>query len=221
MSTEQHKNDFTFDIPGLTAVGFQLVDYSISEGQESTWGGVKCDGNTVIVYAGRHKTKPVAKWFNNATAGGGGIALTYADTTPDELNFAVRGTLTLQIGGVTYTAQNFLLAQGSAKSGDNNWWLGSPQMSDITHSNVTQEYAIEVTKKALSFVSAIVTDDPEGAIKATADLIVFAVKKHKVGSGQVPFTMSSSGSSVELLLFQMADNHLTQGQLTGTYSAPN
>ena len=80
---------------------------------------------------------------------------------------------------------------------------------------------IRLPMKDNNGVSAIVTDDPEGAIKATADLIVFAVKKHKVGSGQVPFTMSSSGSSVELLLFQMADNHQTQGQLTGTYSAPN
>ncbi len=221
MSTEQHENNFTFAIDGLTGVDFQETYHEITGSQKSTWGGVSCSKNTVTILAGRHKDSTIAHDFNKATAGGGAIALTYADTAPDALNFWVRGTLTLHIKGIAYTAENFILAQGSAKSGDNNWWLGSAQMSGITHSNVDQEYATEVTKKALSFVIDIITDDPEGAIVDTAKLIVYAVKKHKVGSGEVPFTMSNSGSSVELLLFQMNENHETHGSLTGTYCAPN
>jgi hypothetical protein len=46
------------------------------------------------------------------------------------------------------------------------------------------------------------------------------VQKHKVGSGEVPFTTSRSSSEVELLLFQMSENHDTHGSLTGTYSNP-
>jgi len=219
MSTTEQNNEFTFVIDGLSKVNFLERDHSISKDQP--YGGVSCSGKTVTIKAGRHKTDKVAEWFNTATAGGGGIALTYSDTAPEKLNFAVRGTLTLVINGVTYTAQDFILAQGSASSGDNNWWLGSAQMSGITHSNVDMEYATSVVKSALSFVVDIVTENPEGFIKDTAGLIVTAVKKHKVGSGEVPFLTSRSSSEVELLLFQMSENHETHGSLTGTYSNPN
>ena len=219
MSTTEHDNDFTFVIPGLSKVGFQERDHSISSGQP--YGGVSVKGTTVTIKAGRHKTSQVADWFDSAVKGGGGIALTYGDTSPDELNFAVRGTLTLVINNVTYTAQNFVLAQGSTTTGGNNWWLGSAQMSGITHSNVTMDYATAIVKATLGYVVDIVTEDPVGAISTSASLIVSAVQKHKVGSGQVPFTLSTSSTSAELILFQISENHETQGTLTGTYSAPN
>jgi hypothetical protein len=218
MSTTEHDNEFTFVIPGLSKVGFQERDHSISKGQP--YGGVSTKGNTVTIKAGRHKTPEVAGWFNGAVTGGGGIALTYADTAPEELNFAVRGTLTLVINNITYTAQNFILAQGSTTTGGNNWWLGSAQMSGITRSDVTMDYATTVVKATLGYVADIISEDPVGFIEDTAQLIVNAVQKHKVGSGEVPFTLSTSNSTVELLLFQVSENHDTHGKLTGTYTAP-
>ncbi|KAF0813913.1 hypothetical protein IGB42_01592 [Andreprevotia sp. IGB-42] len=218
--TKQHDNDFTFNFPGLTQVGFQERDHSISSGQP--YGGVSIkNNNTVTIKAGRHKTSQVAHWFDDVVQGGGGIALTYSDTSPEELNFAVRGTLTLVINNVTYTAQNFVLAQGSTTTGGNNWWLGSAQMSGIKHSDVTLDYATAIVKATLGYVTDIVTEDPVGAIEDTAKLIVAAVQKHKVGSGEVPFTLSTSNNAVELLLFQVSENHDTEGSLlTGTYTAP-
>lgn len=218
--TTMHDNDFTFNFPGLTHVGFVERDHSISSGQP--YGGVSIkNSTTVTVKAGRHKTSAVAQWFKDAVQGGGGIALTYSDTSPEELNFAVRGTLTLVINNVTYTAQDFVLAQGSTTTGGNNWWLGSAQMSAITHSNVTLDYATAIVEATLGYVVDIVTEDPIGAVEDSAKLIVAALQKHKVGSGQVPFTLSTANNAVELLLFQVSENHDTDGSLlTGTYTAP-
>jgi hypothetical protein len=218
--TTQHDNDFTFNFPGLTHIGFQERDHSISSGQP--YGGVSIkNNNTVTIKAGRHKTTQVAHWFNDGVQGGGAIALTYSDTAPQELNFAVRGTLTLVINNITYTAQNFILAQGSTPTGGNNWWLGSAQMSGVTHSDVTLDYAEMIVKATLGYAKDIITENPIGAITDTAQLIVAAVQKHKVGTGEVPFTMSTSNSAVELLLFQVSANHDTAGLLlTGTYRAP-
>ena len=216
--TTQWDNEFTFNFPGLTQVDFQERDHSISTGQP--YGGVSIKGSdTVIIKAGRHKTAQVAHWFHDAINGGGAIALTYGDTSPKELNFAVRGTLTLVINGVTYTAQNFVLAQGSSEG--NNWWLGSAQMSGITHSDVTMVYAEMIVKATLGYAKDIISRNPIGAIGDTASLIVTAVQKHKVGSGAVPFTLSTSNRAVELVLFQVSENHHTHGSiLTGTYTAP-
>jgi hypothetical protein len=76
-------------------------------------------------------------------------------------------------------------------------------------------------KATLGYAKDIITENPIGAITDTAQLIVAAVQKHKVGTGEVPFTMSTSNSAVELLLFQVSANHDTAGLLlTGTYRAP-
>lgn len=215
--TTEHNNEFTFSIPGLTKLLFEERSHSISSGQPYHGVTVK-NNNTLIIKAGRHKTKEVANWFTDKIYGGGGISLTYAHTLPEELNFAVCGKLTLVVKDVTYTADNFVVAQGNTPL-SNNWWIGSPQMASITQSKVDEKYAKAVVENALSFAKNIVGENPIGAITDTAKLIENAVHLKRVGSGEVPFTMSTSEHAVELLLFQMNENHLADVSLTGTYRA--
>jgi hypothetical protein len=216
MAVKLQDNHFDFNLNGLTEVAFQERDHSITNGQP--YNGVSCSGTRLTVQAGRHNSVGVADWFKTNTSGGGGIALTYSDTAPDDLNFAVRGTLTLKIAGIYYTAQNFILGQGHSGT-SNNWWIGSATMSAITHTNVDQQYAETIVKATLKYAVDIITENPLGAVEETAKLIVKAIKKHKSGSGQIAFTTSQMNNAVELLLFQM-DNSDTNASLTGTYVSP-
>ena len=93
MGIKIHDNEFIFNIEGLSDVSFTEKDHSISHGQP--YEGVTCHGKTLVVKAGRHKTSDVSHWFMNNTHGGGVIAKTFNDHQPAELNFAVRGKLTL------------------------------------------------------------------------------------------------------------------------------
>ncbi|MCF6442273.1 hypothetical protein L1077_22875 [Pseudoalteromonas luteoviolacea] len=56
------------------------------------------------------------------------IACSSIDKVPNELNFAVKGTLKCKVDGKYYTVENLLLSQGSFADLRNNWWLGSNQM---------------------------------------------------------------------------------------------
>ena len=216
MGIKIHDNEFIFNIEGLSDVSFTEKDHSISHGQP--YDGVICHGKTLVVKAGRHKTSDVAKWFINSAGSGGMIAKTFNDRQPSELNFAVRGKLTLKVNGIVHTIDDFLLGQGSYGN-HNNWWIGSKDMIGVTWGSVDQHYAEGLAKDTLNIVKNVVTENPVGAITASGKLILDILKKNKVGSGSIAALVSDSSTAVELLLFQM-DNSEVNSSLTGRYTKP-
>lgn len=216
--TTLHDNEFTFNIDGLSEVSFSVQDYSISDGQP--YKGVTTSGKTVTVKAGRHNSSDVADWFLDKTQGGGVIAKTFNDQKPSKLNFAVCGTLSLKINGVTYTVDDFVLAQGHFES-NNNWWIGSKTMFGVSWDNVNQQYTEDLVRDTLSVAKDIISvePDPVGAIFDSASLILDILGKRKVGSGSIAFRTSESTTAVELFLFQM-DNSSTDASMTGSYWRP-
>ncbi|EJN6828157.1 flagellin [Vibrio cidicii] len=214
--TTLHNNEFTFNIEGLSEISFAETDHKVTSGQP--YEGVTCKGNTLIVKAGRHNSKDVAKWFLNNTRAGGCIAKTYNDERPEELNFAVRGKLSLYIHGVTYTFDDFVIGQGHFLS-NNNWWIGSKEMFGVTWGNVNQHYAEGLVKDSLRVVKNIISENPVGSIVGSAKLIVDILGKRKVGSGSIAAQTSESDTEVELFLFQM-NNSDTDASMTGRYQHP-
>lgn len=217
MGIKIHDNEFVFNIEGLSDVSFTEKDHCISHGQP--YEGVTCHGKTLVVKAGRHKTSDVSHWFMNNAHGGGVIAKTFNDHQPAELNFAVRGKLTLTVNGTKYTIDDFLIGQGSYAS-HNNWWIGSKDMIGVTWGGtVDLKYAEGLAKDTLNIVKNVVTENPVGAITASGQLILDILKHNKVGSGSIAALISGSNTTVELFLFQM-DNSDTKSSMTGKYTAP-
>jgi hypothetical protein len=74
----------------------------------------------ITIDASRNKTTPVAQWFtqNAPVAACTGMC---NSGQPDQLNFAITGTL--GIGDKSYP---LTLGQGSSSPGINNWWFGGP-----------------------------------------------------------------------------------------------
>lgn len=116
-----HDNVLSFTSPTQSKISFIYRDHRITDGQE--WGGVAVNGGNIIIKAGRHKSVEPAVWFNSIveknykhmihTVGGENI--------PEELNFAVLGTLT--IDDISFEV---CIGQGSRDSTDeNNWHIAS------------------------------------------------------------------------------------------------
>ncbi|MBO8085400.1 hypothetical protein L0E83_14180 [Marichromatium gracile] len=132
-ATTEHDNEVFFAITGVKSFEFTETGHSVSKGQpySGVTSGVSKDGEEarIVVKAGRHKTKAVAQWFKDAVNAGPGqtLACDSKGNFPDELNFAVEGTLEMQIGDKQITCKDILIAQGSFTT-TNNWWMGGPQM---------------------------------------------------------------------------------------------
>jgi hypothetical protein len=82
----------------------------------------------ILVKAGRKKSKSVADWFQQQVGSGQTLVCDSTGTFPKELNFAVEGTLAMQVGGKNITCSNVIVAQGNFTT-VNNWWMGGPNMS--------------------------------------------------------------------------------------------
>src|SRR5579871_1921778 len=120
-------NDMTFR--DSSSASFSYQSHSITSGQP--WGGVSSlGGGSLRVRAGRKKSSPVANWFNSQSSGGAKMGCSAPSSQPSELNFAVKGTLTLNYRGGVYTCPNFLLGQGSVGT-MNNWWITAPGMTTV------------------------------------------------------------------------------------------
>ena len=118
--TKIHDNYVSFD--GVSSVQFSETSHSITDGQP--YGGVAFSDNWLDVKAGRHESSEVADDFNDGITGDKALGLcTMSDSLPEELNFAVFGTLTI---GST-DCQEIRLAQGHRPPGINNWWLAGAQ----------------------------------------------------------------------------------------------
>jgi len=75
----------------------------------------------IRVFAGRKKSKSVAKTFNSRTTERVATRRNKASGGPNELNFTFSGILTLN----TDQFPNFNIGQGN-KGVNNNWWVGTP-----------------------------------------------------------------------------------------------
>eukprot|EP00434_Breviolum_minutum_P027515 symbB.v1.2.024330.t1/scaffold2294.1/size83139/2 len=122
--TKIHDNYVWFD--GVSSVQFKETSHSITDGQP--YGGVSSVGEGLDVMAGRHESSDVADDFNAGITGENALGLyTSSDSLPEELNFEVVGTLSLEFDtttGESWTidCHEIRLAQGHYFD-MNNWWL--------------------------------------------------------------------------------------------------
>ncbi|ROI02558.1 hypothetical protein EGI16_13065 [Chryseobacterium sp. G0240] len=108
---------------------FTVNEYSVTSGQDPNGhihaGYVaSCGSDGKFTFSiGRKGSKEVAKWFSDRVPGN----RTTFDHNPDDLNFAMIGTLVLEFtGNKVCTFYNIALAQGHSGS-SNNWWFGGKQ----------------------------------------------------------------------------------------------
>jgi len=133
-AAKEHDNDVYLHTNGLTSCGFKVSAYKITSGQP--YNGVEVSGSdgkcTITIKAGRKGSSEVANWFKQRVDSGNAIACDSSGPLPDELNFAVQGTLTLTQGETTTSCDNMIVAQGNFTT-VNNWWLGG---SDVKSGGV-------------------------------------------------------------------------------------
>merc|ERR1712099_181397 len=93
-------NDVYLDNAG--SLSYSLADHSISSGQP--WGGVTSNYNSITVNAGRHGSGAPAQFFlrglGPANVMGNNVN---SDQFPSDLNFAVKGDLTMNVDSITVT----------------------------------------------------------------------------------------------------------------------
>ncbi len=132
--TTAHDNYVFFDIAGMKAFSFTETSHSITSGQpyHGVSAGIKKeDGHDqayIMVNAGRKKSASVAGWFKTAAGNGQTVVCDSAGTYPNELNFAVQGTMKItNVSDQVIICENFIVAQGHFGV-NNNWWISSPTM---------------------------------------------------------------------------------------------
>jgi hypothetical protein len=104
-------NSFYFDSNLTVTASFNLSRYAISSG--AAWGGVSTSANQVIVVADRHGTPEVAAQFTDSL----GLLNMFPterviDGEPKDLNFAIFGSLQLNLTTDAFLCDDFRLAQG-------------------------------------------------------------------------------------------------------------
>jgi len=135
-SQKQHDNSVKFE--GYSGIGkdsitvtWSMDTCSVTGGQpfgEGSSQGVERGGakNELRVNAGRKKSGESARAFCDGLEASNLLGIFHRSaTTPKELNFAFRGTLTLAFDGHTATFPDFRLGKGNGGS-RHNWWIGSP-----------------------------------------------------------------------------------------------
>jgi hypothetical protein len=126
----QHDNYVYFALAGVQYFNFAPTAVNITSGQPygGTTSGVSQAGKQgfILVKAGRKGSTGVAQWFQQQVGAGQTLVCNSTSTFPKELNFAVEGTLTMQVGGKTITCDNIIVAQGAPFK---NWWMGGPYMA--------------------------------------------------------------------------------------------
>lgn len=133
-AASEHDNEVFFAIAGIQNFTFTQTGYNITSGQpySGASGGVTNAGEMaqITVKAGRKGSSGVATWFQQQVGAGQTLVCDSKGTFPSSLNFAVEGTLVMQVGGKTVTCDNIIVAQGNFGT-TNNWWMGGPNMKGI------------------------------------------------------------------------------------------
>ena len=133
LATTQHDNEILINTNPGALESFKFVETGHNITAKQPYGGVSSEVRNqnsqgrVVVKAGRKGSTGVADWFRTQLAGGSAIACDSTGTSPNKLNFAVKGNLTLKHAGKNITCQDFTLGQGHF-TGANNWWIGSNSM---------------------------------------------------------------------------------------------
>merc|ERR1711948_211487 len=88
-------------------------------------GGVTSNYNSITVEAGRHGTETPAQFFlqdlGPANVMGNNVN---SHQFPHDLNFAIKGDLTMNVDSIMVTCQDIRFGQGY--NDRNNWWVGGP-----------------------------------------------------------------------------------------------
>jgi hypothetical protein len=126
----QHDNYVYFALAGVQYFFYAPIAVNITKGQPygGTTSGVSQAGTQgyILVKAGRKGSHGVAQWFQQQVGAGQTLVCNSTATFPKELNFALEGSLTMQVNDKTITCDNILVAQGSPFE---NWWMGGPNMA--------------------------------------------------------------------------------------------
>ncbi len=126
-----HGNEVHFDMPGLQGFTFQETSHSITGGQPYKGVNSKVDKpgkGVIVVNAGRENSDGPATWFMENVGSGQTLACDSKGSAPKKLNFAVLGTLTLELTGKSIDCKDVLIGQGHFGA-NNNWWMGGKNMS--------------------------------------------------------------------------------------------
>jgi hypothetical protein len=133
-ATSIHANEVFFAMPGLQGFTFTATSHSVTKGQPYKPGTSRVDKpgqGVIVVNAGRSKSEDVATWFMGKVASGQTLACDSKGSAPRELNFAVLGTLTLELNGQSpIVCEDVVIGQGSFGL-NNNWWMGGKNMSGV------------------------------------------------------------------------------------------
>lgn len=157
-ATSTHDNEVFFAMPGLQKFTFTETSHSVTKGQP--YGGVtskvdKKGKGLIVVNAGRSGSTEVAGWFMGNVAAGQTLVCDSKGSAPDKLNFAVLGTLTLELTGQPQiVCEDVLIAQGHFGA-NNNWWMGGKNMSGahVSFSGATVQKCKQ--KNVLGFVEVV------------------------------------------------------------------
>ena len=115
---------------GIRNFRFKSEDiHCITDGQP--WAGLssypKNKSYKMKICAGRKKSKKVALWFSKNVENGNTCGCDTFSLKPQELNFAIKGTIHFEHEEEKYTVHDVVLGQGNT-GGLNNWWIGGKQM---------------------------------------------------------------------------------------------
>lgn len=126
-----HANEVYFAMPGVQGFAFKETSHEVTKGQPYAGVTSKVDKpgtGVIVVNAGRKGSEAVATWFMKNVGSGQTLACDSKGSAPSDLNFAVLGTLTLELEGKSIVCEDVLIGQGHFGV-NNNWWMGGKNMS--------------------------------------------------------------------------------------------
>lgn len=146
LTMSYHDNDVYFQNDHIKSGKYVVKDYYIPSAQDpdhhvrigtvahmeiindnNRWGLGQLNFNL-----GRKGSTHAANWWKNRVSSDENIY----GSEPEKLNFAMKGDLTMTIGGKTYIFEDFYLAQGHFAFG-NNWWIGSKDCNNTSDEIMT------------------------------------------------------------------------------------
>ena len=140
-----HSNVIDFLNEGIEGGRYTVLDFYIPSAQDpdhhikigtvvklDVYTGIGGEKGKLDFVLGRSSSYSVATWWRNRISSD---ESNYGEE-PDKLNFAMKGDLTIVIGGKSYVFLDFFIAQGHNETG-NNWWIGSRECRYIDKDNLT------------------------------------------------------------------------------------
>jgi hypothetical protein len=123
VSSVYAKSSNGVELKNAGSVSYTLMNHSI--GSNKDWSGVTSTYNKIIVSADRHGSDKPATFFlkglGPANVMGNSV---WSHQTPEKLNFAIQGNLTMNVDAITVTCTDIRVGQGNNGMFENNWWVG-------------------------------------------------------------------------------------------------